>query len=353
MLCSDEEKKTFLDHLFTFCDNNVPQNGNAEEKLLKILVGTQRTTRLGAYPSKSTLQEIAHRINFCISTNRPLNVSCAWGAIKTVRTPNRTVDLAEMLALKQYQSIGEKVKAIYKPGLIFNIYLGDSYYEYLYGEDSRIDDYCSGMENLARGIPSIQIIRLKDKCKGITNAEQECAVNYSLLKEYWDETNGIPVEQFSSMPSSSRLHNHGWVGDISPAMREFYLKRMALLYPEEGYDYWADKVVRFFSYGLFISQHDLMGRKSYETSTVDSCLLRVPPPDLPRALYSNRIRMRIAPERLLKHSAPPWTVAGCVSIQPGGEMHTCILSPSEYSSLATDYEIYNYHGINVLFYNKR
>lgn len=349
---SNKEKCNFLDGLFKNYEYGVPRSGSTEEKILKILVGTQGTTRLGAYPTEDTIREIKKRIKHNVSINKTLEISSAWGAIKTVSTPNRKVDLAELFAIKQYQAMAERIKTVYEPGLIFNIYLGDSYYKYLYGEDSRINDYCKGMEALGCNNNSIRVIRLNDKCKVIPSAMQECNVNYTILKKYWDETYNIPVEKYNLLSSSKRLHEHGWVGDITPEMRAFYLKRMKMLYPEQGYDYWEDKVIKFFSYGLFISQHDLMGRKNVETSTVDSCLLRVPPPNLPRKLYSNRIRMRITPENIIKNSAPPWTVAGVVSIDKKGKMHAHILSSSEYNELPDDYEFVNYNGIDIIFYEK-
>ena len=88
-----------------------------------------------------------------------------------------------------------------------------------------------------------------------------------------------------------------------------------------------------------IRLNDLMGRKSIDTSTIDACLLRVPPPDLPRKMYSNRMRFRISPENVMKSSAPPWTVAGVLCKQEGGyrikllnvdECSTTVLSSIEY-----------------------
>lgn len=341
----------FFDRIFKEYEYPVVKEKDLKKVLLNIVVGTQSTTRLGAMPSEETKKEILRRIQIKLEQNKPLEISCAWGAIKTVKTKDRNVDLAEFLALKQYHAIYEAVKSVYKPGIRFNIYLGDSYYKYLYGDDNKIETYCKGMEFLTKGSEEIRLIRLSNQCKKVENVNLNCEKNYELLRNYWVDTNNISVEKHSEIPSTVRLYEGGWVGVITPAVREFYLKRMASLYPGEGQEYWTEKILRFFAYALMISQNDLMGRKSMETSTVDSCLLRVPPPDLPRKLYSNRIRMRITPENVVKTSAPPWTVAGAISYNDKNEAHVRLLDSTTYQKIKM--EKIDYEGISFGIFNEK
>lgn len=352
MKYSMEKLGVFLDEVFNCYDFEMPRKGNIEDMILEILVGTQGTTRLGAYPSAKTVEEIRKRIRHNMAQSLPMEISSAWGAIKTVPTDHRTIDIAELFAIRQYQAMADRVKKIYKPGLIFNIYMGDSYYEYLYGYDSRIDDYCNGFRELAQKHDALNVVSLKEKCKGISTEIDECRENYKLLEKYWSETSGIVQGDFNKVPSWQKLHDHGWIGDISFEMRDFYIKRMMGLYPEEGFDYWLDKVIRFFAYSLFINQHDLMERKNMETSTMDACLLRVPPPGLPRKLYSNRIRMRIAPKKIIKNSAPPWSVVGAISIGISGKFHARVLDGNAFNSIKDIAEKFKYNGIDVLFYEE-
>lgn len=295
--------------------NYLPKKGeDIEHTLLENLIGTSGTFRLGPKPSEETKREILKRIHEKVQKNQRLEVSSAWGAIKTIPSPNRGVDLVELLALKQYEAIAQIIKDLYPPGIRFNIFLGDSYYIYLYGSDPRIDTYCHDMENLSKGHDEINVVRLSNLCKNATFLEQQCEQNYKFLYRYWIETADLPLELHEKTLSFHELRSIGWVGKITPAMRTFYLKRMSSLYPQESYSFWVEKIIRFFAYGLVISQNDFMGRKKAETSTIDACLLRVPPPDLPRELHSNRLRFRIAPECIMKSSAPPWTVAGIIKM---------------------------------------
>lgn len=325
-------------------DYPVKKKSTLAETILGIFVGTTGTTRLGPEPSLNTKQEVLRRIQYKLDRNEPFEVSCAWGAIKTVSSDIKSVDLAELLTFSQYAAINRQIKSVYEPGVRFNLYMGDDYYEYLYGQNPKIKNYCKGMCELAKDYEEVNPIYISESVYKIPNVKEVCEKNYELLKEYWNDTTGLEEEQFCTLSSYRRLEEAGWVGIIPIGMRDFYKKRMQQNYTDKNEDFWTEKILRFFAYGLFISQNDLMNRKKIELSTVDSCLLRVPPPGLPRKLYSNRIRMRITPENMMKHSAPPWTVAGAVSINRDGNTHIRIVDSSVYNKVKMEYS--EYKGIS-------
>ena len=326
--------------------NCVPIKGaDLEHTILRTLIGTSRTTRLGPMPSAETNKEILNRIHEKVKQNSPLEVTSAWGAIKTIPSKDKGVDLAELLTLKQFHAISNAIKKIYPPGIRFNIFLGDSYYSYLYGFDSQINNYYEGMKLLTKEYKEVNLIRLSELCKDLDFIKQQCQNNYELLRKYWFETSKISPELYDKTSSFRDLQEAGWIGTITPVMREFYLKRMTKLYPNESVEFRIDKIIHFFAYGLMISQNDLMGRKKAETSTVDACLLRVPPPDLPRKLYSNRLRLRIVPESIAQSSAPPWTVAGTIDINDNEELRTHFIDINAYKM--TKLEEFNYGNIKI------
>lgn len=280
--------------------------------IVDTLVGTQSTIRSGSVPSKEVYDEVKRRVTYKVNRNEPIEVSCAWGALKTNKMFGNCPDLAELLTVQQYSAINRMIKERYSPGVKFNLFLGDFYYEYLYGETEEVEKYCRKLEKMVKKYNEIIIHRLSTMVK--EKEIKECKSNYKILKQYYMESDRVCEEEYERLESYRQLVNIGWVGNISPAMREFYMKRMQGLYPNENRDFWIDKIIHFFAYGLMISQNDLMGRRSIDRSTIDACLLRVPPPDLPRKLYSNRVRMRIAPVKICKHSAPPWTVS-CIILE--------------------------------------
>lgn len=322
----------------------LPINGSdLEHTILRTLVGTQGTTRNGSEPSIETSTAILNRIREKVKQNRPLELTSAWGGIKTIPSKDRGVDLAELLTIKQYHAISQVIRKIYAPGVRFNIFPGDSYYAYLYGEDCRIENYCENMEIIVKDYEEINLVRLSKLCQDSSRVTQQCQNNYELLHQYWVDTSEIPPESHTNILSYRKLLDSGWIGEITPAMREFYLKRMSTLYPEASLEFRQEKVLRFFAYGLMISQNDLMGRKDPETCTVDVCLLRVPPPDLPRKLHSNRLRMRIAPESIVNSTAPPWSVAGTLCMNNGAEPRISLLDATSYQT--AELEEIKYNGI--------
>ena len=312
--------------------------------IVDTLIGTQSTIRSGSIPSKEVYDEVKRRVTYKVNRNEPIEVSCAWGALKTNNMFGNCPDLAELLAVQQYCAINRMVKERYSPGVKFNLFLGDSYYEYLYGETEEVEKYCKHLEKMVEKYNEIITYRLSVMIK--KKQLEQCENNYKILKQYYMESDCVCEEEFEQLESYKQLIDIGWVGNISPAMRAFYLKRMQGLYPNENRDFWIDKIIHFFAYGLMISQNDLMGRRNIDRSTIDSCLLRVPPPDLPRKLYSNRLRMRIAPVKICKHSAPPWTV-NCIIVvnDSGGPRIRIVNHLAEYNIEVMD--TFYWNGIEI------
>lgn len=333
--------KKYIEDCMRKFEYKVSVKKNLEETILEIFIGTCSTTRLGPRPIENTRNNILKRIKYKINKGEPLEVSSAWGAIKTVSTQKKGVDIAEMFMFSQYESIYRRIKKVYPPGVIFNIYLGDSYYEYLYGYDNNIKEYCNGMVKLARKYEGITPHYMSKIVAKIDDSDLICQHNYELLRDFWNETTGMKEMDFCKTETYKRLDEAGWVGIIPVTMRDFYLKRMKNNYKDKDENFWIEKVLKFFSYGMFISQYDLMGRNNPDTSTVDSCLLRIPPPGLPKNLYSNRIRMRIAPENIIRNSAPPWTVSGAVSIRKNGDLKMRIVDSSISNIIKMEYSEYN------------
>lgn len=189
------------------------------------------------------------------------------------------------------------------------------------------------------------IITLSEKSSLIENCDEQCEVNFNALYEYWHNSEDVSINN-----SSEKLKKLGWMGEITPAMRDFYIKRMKGLYPNETLEFLTNKVIRFFAYTLFISQNDLMGRKNIEHSTIDVCLLRVPPPNMPKQLYSNRLRMRIAPKKVTAQSAPPWAVGGVLEYN-NGNLHIKLLDTKTYNQTSLSLNNINYNNSSISIIN--
>lgn len=212
-----------------------------EHTILNTLSGSLRTTRLGAAPTIETNNEIIKRIQYKIKRNEPIELTSAWGAMKTIPSSVRGVDLAELLAIRQFNAISNAINKIYKPGVRFNIYIADSFYIYLYGYDARLKEYFTGMKKLISDYPEIKIIRLSDLCSELNDVEKQCKLNFEYLYNYWYESEKIEIENHYKLKSYRELSSLGWVGTITQPMRDFYIKRMQKLYPKESNDFWIKK----------------------------------------------------------------------------------------------------------------
>ena len=341
---------TYLSEIVEKYDYPVIPGDSIEETILNTIIGTSRTIRLGALPSEEVRNDILNRIRYKIERNEPIILTSAWGAMKTISSYSRQVDLSEWLAINQFHAIANTIKKIYSPGAIVNIYISDSFYTYLYGYDNRIEDYIVGMKSLTEHFPEINIITLSEKSSLIENCDEQCEINFNTLYEYWHDLEDVSINNSSDLISFEKLKNLGWMGEITPAMRDFYIKRMKGLYPNETLEFLTNKVIHFFAYTLFISQNDLMGRKNIEDSTIDVCLLRVPPPNMPKQLYSNRLRMRIAPKKVTNQSAPPWAVGGVLEYN-NGNLHIKLLDTKTYNQTSLDLDNINYNNSSISIIN--
>lgn len=282
-----------------------------EEKILNTLVGTSRTTRLGPRPDEDTLRVIGGNIKQKIRTGEPLDITSAWGARKTLPGYEHGADLAEILALDQYNAIHEAIKNVYPPGVRFHIVLSDSYYTYLYGENPGVQEYAEEMAQLLEGYEQIDIAKTSELHEAMGDEVLvRCAQNLEALRNYWHDSEHVAQEAWGALQSYNRLKDMGWIGQISPAVRRFYIDRMKNLFPDETDEQHTERVLKFFAYGLVLKQYDVFKRADSESCTADFCLLRVPPPDMPKALHGNRLRIRCVPSSITNQSAPPWTVEG-------------------------------------------
>jgi len=70
-------------------------------KILEILIGTSRTTRLGPKPLNETIDIIINNIKQKINNNLPLNIPICFGCKKTWKLCQPGIDIAELFTILQ------------------------------------------------------------------------------------------------------------------------------------------------------------------------------------------------------------------------------------------------------------
>lgn len=294
--------KGFLENLSFVTPQAESNSKSLEDKILQCLIGTSRSNRLGPFPESDVVEVILNNIQKNVLKGQPIQVVSAWGGKKTLPGIEQEVDIAEYFTMLQYLAIYKEVKNIYPPGLMYNIFIGDAYYKYLYGDNPGVSVYRSRLKSLAEAFDAdcFNIFSLEDLHVGNDTLLSECENNRGLLFDYWKESADVREESWEELESYKNLCNNGWLGTIPPAMREHYLKRLDLLFPEFSVEEKIFSVVKFFAYGMMVYQKDLFGRKDPATCTADFCLLRIPPPGMPKNLHENRLRKRILPAKFSK-----------------------------------------------------
>ena len=305
-----------------------PEGDGRCDGIVKLLVGSSRTTRNGPRPTRRVLAEIADNIQSLLPRNEPIRIAVAWGCRKTWDRCTPGIDLAELFSFVQLAALNESVRRIYSPGIRYSIYPGDSWYEYIYDETDGITEYVQGLSGLTRAFGEFapQVIPLSGcQDKDAARHKAACDANLALLTEYWYESSTCEVADWPTLHSYRRLCDSGWKGTIPPEMRQYYLDRTARFVPDADRDGLIEAVLKHFAYALMEKQFGLIDRYSRERCTVEFSL-RSPPPGMPTDLRTNRLHVRPMPRSVTRKSAPPWTVQGTVTIDEDGAMNTEILS---------------------------
>ena len=302
----------------------------------------------GFKPSNETLERIKNNISNCINTSSPIGIVISWGCIKTPNFCQDGIDIAEFIALEQFININQKVLEYYDKGMEFNIFLGDEWYDFIYGYRKGIEDYCSGFEKLIEimNLENIQVSRLSyiinysDKDRLIEKAKRY----FESLKWYWSDSEKIPEKDWTKLESYNSLVKTGFKGILPNIMREFFIDKMNRYLPNAGFQEKLEAIWRYFAYGLMIIDEDLLGRNK---CAIDFSLISPPPGAPDKCIFDHRLRMRSMPYEATKKGYAPWVSGGIIISEEGNFRPSSI----------TDYDLQKYiliqPAILKVFNNKK
>jgi hypothetical protein len=248
------------------------------------------------------------------------------------------IDLAEFFAVQQFQRLARHAEALYPPGVVILFCLEDFgvWYEDAcgYGLAARqsvernIEKYLGEFEALLRaaGTDWVRPLRFQDLVGqpfDRTAYVHQADRNLDLLRAYWAESAIRSAGDAASLDSYRVLAAAGWSGQISPEMREHYLKRLTRLYPGAAPGERVDRLLRYFAMVLLYQQLRVF-------SGIGGPLIKIsmykPAPGLPGERVTGRIHLRSLPRRLTSHVMPPWTCKGCFRINRDGTVAAALQS---------------------------
>ena len=301
-------------------------------QVLDILIGNCRSTRLGPRPLPSTLKIIGEKLKLKIKSELPINIPICFGCKKTWKLCQPGVDIAEYFTILQLLKLNRRIQDIYSPGINFTLYIGDSWYEYIYNDNIGIKEYHNGLEKLINlhSDLELKLISMYSFHKKYSTLYDRCDQNLELLKDYWNESSNINEKDWQYLKSYKNLLAVGWVGILPNLMRIYYLKKMDRYLPTASKSKRVVAILKYFSYGLMLSQNDLIKRQKINDCTLEISLMS-PPPGIPMELRGDRLYLRSLPPEISSRGAPCWPVMGILKLDEYGSAYPSILSPRDWN----------------------
>jgi hypothetical protein len=279
---------------------------NAQE-LIDALTDTIVATgsiRYGPRPSPESLVAIRQVLARNVTEQVPLRFISPWGSEK----PNGTgIDIAELMALKTFICLNDRVKKFYSPGIEMRLKIEDVsaphlFYDRMEAARAEAKQYCDGLDNLIKvmGVPWIFAAR---ESLFITEAQFNTAADAVL-----------PLfEKHLAYPSDTsviaEMQAAGWSGGpITADAVSYYMKLYDKLYPEEKPDQKLHRVARYFGDSLVRKQLGLSGKGKDWGDDFMEIYFNSYPQKL------NRIHYRVMPSNITSAHMPPWRAKGFLRV---------------------------------------
>ena len=284
------------------------------ELLTGIIIGTNNV-RYGPKPCVESQVAIREVIRESIAAQKAVPILVPWGGRKTV--DSRSVDVAEVVGLKQLNCLQSSVRRVYAPGLDINIRVEDTGAHYLYQNegidgDRAIEKYCSDFQRLVR------VLNL-----GFINATRESTL--MSIADYFRVADEIQGPMFDFLVESTalgfrpqsanykKLLELGWQGEIPQEQREYYWARYETQEPGLSEFMKNTKLSMYFAGSL--ARYKLKGVGANPAWGKYIRLLFVPRvPGAPAALSSRDISYRTIPEKISRTHMPAWRSKGYFKI---------------------------------------
>lgn len=270
--------------------------------------------RYGAMPNPESVVEIRRVVRQCMEQNKPIPILMPWGSEKPV--VNKSIDIAELCAIKTLFSLQNRIANLYAPGIQLNIRIEDASGYHVFRHDpSAVNstrqythDFCTLLQILESSkyginpINETMLFKTEDYAKFVeTHVDQfKQAVMESLHGVHGKATEAVA--------------DLGWQGGFDPKQTDYYLDRYRKLYPNLSKDEYFILVAEYFAGSLARRVLNGMGNepswgKDYLTITFAPAI-----PGVPSNLVSKRIQYRTIPENISSQHMAPWRAKGYLKV---------------------------------------
>jgi hypothetical protein len=307
--------------------------------LTQLILGNNRQ-RQGPNPKAEVIVAIRDVIRHAVANNKPIAFMVPWGSVKPDGT---SLDVAELMTIRNFERIHNSVAEFYRPGVQFAIRLEDISMPWFQFKDEFVDktkalaesaQYTRDFQNVVKVLGLENVVLVRPESAKVTIEEFSAAAAKVIptmtesLRSYRD---------LNPMAAEAQLAGLGWKGGISFDMREYYLGLYRNLYPGASEDDRYDMMSRYFAAALVRNPLKLRGDlPEWEGQFVDFALAQPVPGT--GGLFGKRVYRRAVSSRMSGRHVAPWRAKGYLSISEGDEISVKLRSFRE-APLNLNYEV--------------
>jgi hypothetical protein len=290
-----------------------------EHELLDILTTAIVATgqvRYGPKPPPEVLVRMREVIAQSIKLNEPIHIVSPWGSEK----PNGTgVDVAELMAIKTFSCLRERVLKNYAPGIEVRLRVENASAPHLFFE--RMDEarrearlYTDGLMNLVKILETDWLVVAADSL--FVSEDTMNAAADELLP--WFERH---LAQPTSQLVLDKLAAYGWHGGaVPPETVQFYLAGYEKLYPASDRSQKIHRLARYFASALARKNLGLTGAKKEWGNNYLEVYFGTTPGKNRLPGHQKRIHYRTIPSYITSMHTPPWRAKGYLHVGDDGVM---------------------------------
>lgn len=267
--------------------------------------------RFGPTPNPEQMVSIREVVRRAIQADQPINILVPWGSRKA--TTGRTVDVAELFALRQLQCLVRRVTQTYPAGVRINIQIEDLGGQFLWSGDPLA--LKENHEYTQAFVALVGALDLGPAVEAHAESERLDLGRFAQSAQHMADLVGKFLLSGGDAAALNTLNKEGWVGDIPAEQVDFYLNQYERMYPH------ASRTMKLLILANYLGQswarYALNLKTHHGWDKPDFLILSFPPPvpGMPQALAMRRLFYRTLPMRYARTHIPAWRAVGYFEVR--------------------------------------
>jgi hypothetical protein len=290
---------------------NFGQVGEMLDAVTAAFVATGQV-RQGPSPKPEGLVAIRKVISAAMEGKKPIPVLVPWGSKKPIN--GDSVDVAEIMALRQLEQLQERVQRFYKPGVIIDVAVEDVGGEYLWQDEGSATLISSRqyVEDLVQlgVVLNIEGLHIIPESRIV-----EAKVFWAKAKEFFEPLYTI-LGGMGALTMPDALHTLqglGWKGDVPQVMVDFYMKQYEKIYPAYSAAFRVKKLAMYLAQSA--ARYAVGAKVAFDWKDWVQVNFTQEIPGMPAGLADRRLFYRTIPAGISRTHLPPWRAQGYLLVR--------------------------------------